>query len=134
MSAHRVVWCDRGWLPVYFGFCPSERAWRRELKRLGVPPQPYPVSDGRCTWFAAPDGKLCALVTIAERIDGMDPVGLVGLLVHEAAHVWQKICEDIGEDAPSMELEAYALQNITLALIEAYRDTRPGLARKRWAP
>ena len=28
--ADRVIWCERGWQPLYYGFCPSEAAWKRE--------------------------------------------------------------------------------------------------------
>ncbi|MFG1413466.1 hypothetical protein V5G24_20360 [Xanthobacter sp. VTT E-85241] len=122
---HEVVWCDRGWLPTYFGFCPSKRAWKKEMKRLGAA-EPYPTSDGRCTTFEnTKAGKLCVIVTISERIDHKDdPIGVLGLVTHEAAHVWQAIKNDIGEDRPSHEFEAYAMQNIVMEICKAYADTR----------
>ncbi len=95
------------------------------MKRLGAD-EPYPTSDGRCTTFEnTKAGKLCVLVTISERIDHKDdPIGVLGLVVHEAAHVWQAIKNDIGEDRPSHEFEAYAMQNIVMELCKAYADTR----------
>jgi hypothetical protein len=48
----------------------------------------------------------------------------MGLLVHEATHVWQHICESIGETKPSVEFEAYAMQSIVSNLLTAYEDTR----------
>lgn len=124
MSKDRTVWCDRGWFTTYYGFCPSEAAWKREMKRLKVEsPPPYPDSDARCTQFHC-EGKSTVLVTLNERLDGECPTGLVGLLVHEAVHVWQSVCEDMGEDAPGREVEAYAIQNITMNLLAAYAKTR----------
>lgn len=125
-SRNKVVWCNRGWLPTHFGFCPSEKAWDREMKRLQVEDEPYPRTDGRCTTLAnRASGKFCILVTIGEHIDPKDdPIGVLGLIVHEAAHVWQQIKKDIGEKRPSAEFEAYALQAIFIQLSSAYTDTR----------
>ena len=64
-------------------------------------------------------------MTIGEHIDHKDdPVGVVGLIAHESAHVWQHIRRDIGENNPSPEFEAYAMQNIIMSLCEAYASTR----------
>lgn len=127
----KTIWCDRGWMPTYYGFCPSEKAWKREMKRLGdegvpIPDAPYPTSDGCCTTFVNDTtGKVVCLVTIANHLDDADdPVGIVTLIAHEAVHVWQAIREDIGEEAPSVEFEAYAIQNISAHLLEAYSKTR----------
>lgn len=95
------------------------------MKRLGAS-DAYPTSDGRCTVFEnRKTGKVCIIVTIGEQIDHKDdPVGVVGLIVHEAVHVWQNIRRDIGEVNPSPEFEAYAMQNIVMSLCESYASTR----------
>jgi len=61
MNLNSVVWCDRGWQPVEYCFCPSEEAWDKQLKRMGITGEPYPDSDGRATIFTK-DGKTIALV------------------------------------------------------------------------
>lgn len=99
------------------------------MKRLKIDDAPYPNNDGKCTAFwnvAHKEGgaKTLILVTIGDHIDAKDHLGIIGLIVHEATHVWQRICEDCGETEPSAEAEAYAMQNITLELIEAYANTR----------
>ncbi|MFC0478977.1 hypothetical protein ACFFHG_02945 [Gellertiella hungarica] len=123
---NRVVWLDRGWQPVSIGFCPSEKAWRREMKRLGCKGEAYPSSDGRCTRFeASKSNSECIIVTLrdgAERDHSL--VEVAGLLVHEATHVWQFIIESIGEGKPSAELEAYSMQAIVQALMQAFDETR----------
>lgn len=100
------------------------------MKRLSVKDDPlpeYPTTDGRCSQFIE-DGKNCVLVTIAERIDKKrDRLGIVGLIVHEATHVWQYVRRDIGETEPSVEFEAYAMQSITTQLCDAYSKTRKKL-------
>jgi len=46
---------------------------------------------------------------------------LVGLLIHEAVHVWQNVRDLISEDRPSREFEAYSIQSIAQKLIDAYK-------------
>ncbi|WGJ07500.1 hypothetical protein [Brucella intermedia] len=119
----RVIWCDRGWQPVYFGFCPSKKAWKREMKRLDCK-EPYPDTDGRCTTFTN-DGKVVVLVTIRDGSENERSITeITGLLVHEATHVWQTIRNDIGEQDPSPEFEAYSMQAIFRGLLTAFQETR----------
>lgn len=122
----KIVWCDRGWMPAYYGFCPNARAWDAMMRHYKVAnPEPYPVKDGRVTHFEGPAGELMLVVTIGDRLDeSNDPIGLMGLLTHEAVHVFQRICREAGERNPSREFEAYAVQNIAINLMAAYQDTR----------
>ncbi len=53
---------------------------------------------------------------------GTDPNSVVGILVHEAVHIWQKFSQRIGEHEPSGEFEAYAIQSISQRLISAYSE------------
>lgn len=123
-NRNRVVWCNRGLLPVYFGFCPNERAWRRELKRLGCAGE-YPQSDARVSFFVKKNGSPhCAIVTVNETIDKHDGLSVAALIAHEATHVWQRCCEVMGEENPSIEFEAYSIQHILGSLLIAYEDTR----------
>lgn len=120
----RVVWCNRGWMPYHFGFCPSEKAWEYELTRLAIKKrEPYPVTDASCSYFTnSKQSKACAIVTMS---DAPQPGRVkIGMLVHEAMHVWRSIKEEIGEHEASAEFEAYSMQNIVQELIEAYEMTR----------
>lgn len=135
-SRNRVVWCDRGWFPTYYGFCPSEFAWRAEMKRLArahkgngsCAREPYPAgADARATTFDSANGQRLVIVTVADRFDKkmrQDPFAVAGLILHEAVHVWQALREEIGEKEPSREFEAYAIQHISLNLFWAYENTR----------
>jgi len=53
----------------------------------------------------------------------------VGLIVHEAMHIWRAMRESIGEHSPSAEFEAYSIQSIAQNLIAAYEKTRGKLCR-----
>ncbi len=119
-----VIWCDRGWQPVYFGFCPSRKAWAREMRKMGCK-EPYPANDGCATTFTQKDGKVCIIVTLgkAQHAEGRTRVEVAGLLCHEATHIWQEVRKVMGEKEPSIEFEAYAMQAIFQGLYQAWLDT-----------
>lgn len=121
----KVIWCDRSFqLPgIFYAFVPDEKAWHRELKRLGLPDEPYPTSAGRCSSYNY-DGKLVILVTLGTAHDKKDKICALGLLAHESMHAWRFIREHINETEPSLEFEAYMLQSIFQSLVQAWMDTR----------
>lgn len=124
-SVSSVIWCDRGWQPVYFGFCPSREAWRREMRKMGCPREPYPANDGCATTFTKKDGKVCIIVTLGKgaSAEGRSRTEIAGLLCHEATHIWQEVRRQMNEREPSIEFEAYAMQAIFQGLYQAWLDT-----------
>jgi hypothetical protein len=70
----------------------------------------------------------CAIVTVSDRRKRRG-IEVVGLIVHEAMHVWRFVREKMGEREPSLEFEAYAMQAISQNLIDAYEKTRGRLTR-----
>ena len=116
-----IKWIDRSLVasPCYIGLCLNKKDFKAEMKRLRVS-----VSDewipkdkqGRVHFFISKNGKKTAIVCI--RRNGK-PVEIVGLLIHEAVHIWQNIKEDINENHPSSEFEAYSIQAIAQRLIDA---------------
>jgi hypothetical protein len=124
-----VAYCNPGHLPFTYGFCPNEKSWKRELKRLGCE-QSYLTTQGSCATFTK-DGCINVLVTLREDTDKFHPEETIGLLAHEAIHVWQAIRDHIGEEAPSFEFEAYTFQAIFQELLSAYvKLRRPDMFRK----
>jgi hypothetical protein len=129
-EADRIIWCDPGFFPVHYGFCPSEAAWNREMKRLGCPGEQFPETDASATTFAnKTTGDVTAIVCLHERHDAKSAVAVMAMLAHEAVHVWQTIRKEMGEREPSIEFEAYAIQDIVLRLGAAYEQSR----RPKWA-
>lgn len=124
--ADRVIWIDQGWQPVAIGFCPSEAAWDREIKRLnGTQEWPRAAEKGGYTLLGKNDVTGCSTILVclsagAER----DAMEVIMTLVHEAVHVWQFVREVIGERSPGIEMEAYGIEGISRSLIEAYTKTR----------
>lgn len=124
----RVLWLTRGHFPAYVGFCPSVKAWRREMRKLDALDEPYPEADAKCTRFDIP-GKSVVLITMHERIDSKHGIGVAALLVHEVVHAWQFVRENMGQVGDvGKEIEAYAIQTLTLDLLNAYARTRVGRA------
>jgi hypothetical protein len=104
--------------------CQSEKEFRKELKRLGIPKKDRPefINPGAnaTVHFFEKDNATSAIVCIGNR-EGRTHNQVCGLLVHEAVHIWQEIKSNIGEKNPSLEFEAYSIQTIAQRLIEAYR-------------
>lgn len=126
MSKNVVIWCNNGWFGgFHYGFCPSAKAWKREMKNMNVKtPISYPTTAGRCSFFNGSDNEQSCIVTVADEMDTeKDPAMVFGVIAHEAVHVWQTLMERIGEEKPSDEFEAYSVQAITQHLAWAYRDS-----------
>ena len=112
----RLVYC-----PVYLAVCTSEAEFLKAAKRLGCrEPGDWitPGADATCNTFTTNRGKPACIVCIRPR-GKRSRAAWAALLVHEAAHVWQKIRQQLGESAPSAEFEAYSLQAITQEVFEA---------------
>lgn len=122
---HKLIYCNRGLLPVPYAFCPSEKAWDNEMQRLDIN-HPYLTSDARTHFLCnnSTNDKLI-LVSVHDRVDykytGLE---IAGLCFHEATHVFQYLCEAMGEDKPSVEFEAYSIHFIGMELLSAYQKTR----------
>jgi hypothetical protein len=120
-------WCSRSLfdLPFYLALCTTEAMFHGELKRLRVP-QPWPAflatehANATVHMLETPGDRQSVIACIPPGGD-RDPFCIVGLIVHEAVHVWQWACEQMGEREPSVEFEAYAIQRITQNLLGEYR-------------
>jgi len=122
------IWCDRRLIlsPIYFGLCTTEKAFHKELRRMNVPIDTWPSfitnewSNATCHQFQkGDDGKLCCIVCIYPKKETAG-IEIAALLVHEAVHIWQAVRENIGEEKPSSEFEAYSIQCISLGLMDQY--------------
>lgn len=124
----KVKWIKRAIIesPYCIGLCQKERDFHKELKRLKIPKKQWPqwLKSGysaRVHIFTndGTNDKSC-IVCIGKR-KGRSIYAAYGLLVHEAVHIWQHICEDLNECSPSPEFEAYSIQMISQGLIAAYK-------------
>lgn len=82
----------------------------------------FPKSGADCRLISYKDQPLC-IVCVAS-VKGFSKHQINALLCHEAVHVWQYFCDDIGEKNPGIETEAYSIQKITQNLMEEFWDKK----------
>lgn len=102
--------------------CLSEKEYLRAAKHCGVA-QPFAWlgvgAAATChTWEK--QGKLICVVCLRPPSDDADPIHIACSLVHESVHVFQELCESIGETNPSPEFEAYSIERISEQLMREY--------------
>lgn len=123
----KSIWRDRRLMtcPFHYALCTTEKIFHKELVRLQIKQQDWPhfVLNERShatTHFFTKDGKTIIIVCI--KVDDRTGIEVAGLLVHEAVHIWQEMCDNIGERSPSTEFEAYSIQTISQELMWGFRD------------
>lgn len=72
------------------------------------------------------DGELTCLVGLNPDAFDAAPIEVASVLVHEAVHVWQRTVDvtafGAARECWGTEGEAYAIQNISRELMQAYAD------------
>ncbi|MDP1931926.1 MAG: hypothetical protein Q8L60_10760 [Gammaproteobacteria bacterium] len=112
-------WANRSLLQgVYFTLCLTEKQFNAVCKHLSVEADFNHSHHGTTYHFESGD-KNVSVVVIRNWKD-RDRNAVLGLIAHEAMHVWQETKRIIGETNPGREIEAYAMQNITQELFELY--------------
>lgn len=132
----QITWCGRCLMfsPYYYALCTSPQAFQRELRSLGITEKALFLRDknsGATTHYFEGNvkgrGRYCAIVCIyPPALTKFTSIDIAAMLVHEAMHIWRLIRENLGEDSPSTELEAYAMQNISSELMYAYAQQTKG--------
>lgn len=125
-------WLDRSLVesPAFYCLCTSEKQYKKVLKELGIKnPDVWLNVGGDATVHVIENtkntSKLCCIVCI-DITKGHSIPQIMALLVHEAVHIWQYIRESLGEDSPSAEFEAYAIQRLSLELMtQMYSKVKP---------
>ena len=115
----------------YYTLCTNKKLYRKALKHLRIPKKDRPPfvsnwhSNGTAHHFESRKDMAKTTVICIRDFEGRDEATIVGLLAHEAMHLWQEIRETLGERDPSSELEAYAIQNLTQRLYSEFlRQTK----------
>ena len=121
-----MTWLDRTLIRGDFlCLCTTEAEFLKELKRTKSPaPWPKWIEDDAFAtthYIVTGKGNRATLVCMTDK--KMDGIPAASLLVHEAVHVVQEYFRHIGEDQPSIEMQAYAIQEVAAQLMFAYSDT-----------
>lgn len=120
MSA-RKNYCDRSLhnSAVHFALFIDDASFQRELRRLKIKEDVKFARLANCRSFTNAKGSEICLVCI--NLDKHPTMlEVYSSLVHEAVHVWQNHCKNIGEKRPSKEFEAYGIERIARGLMEAH--------------
>lgn len=118
-----LQWLSRSLVfnPDYLALCTTEKSFKQELKKRKVKDPVDWISKGANAtthiWECAKSYVIIVCIPIEKK---RTIVEIASLLVHEAVHIWRHIKKRIGEDKPSEEFEAYAMQNLTQTLLKAY--------------
>lgn len=113
--------------PIRIGVCIDEESYVGELDALNVPYWERPQfiidgKDGTVHFFSEKsNGGEVALVCLRHK-EAQTGIQLAGLICHEAVHIWQHGRTIMGEDSPSKEFEAYAIQWIFQQICWTYES------------
>lgn len=129
-------WCDRALVrsPIYYTLCTTEGQFHQEMRRMGLSRDTWPSfmktkqADATVHYFEHTDTCGEAAIVCMKPSNERDPLEIVGLIFHEAVHIWQQIRSRIGESEPSAEFEAYSVQMIGQQLLSEYRRQVYGIA------
>ena len=131
VKKHGAYWLDNGWFPFNIGFVPDLKSWEKVTKYLKAEDAPYGESAGRCTNLVNTETRdLCILISI-KHWDTKDSAAVAGLVAHEAVHAFEFMCDHIGEDKPSSEFKAYAVQSFVREVLDCIEIERKKLKRKK---
>lgn len=125
----KVKWLDRRLIecPFYYGLCTSEKAFDREMKKMKIPARQWPrfpePGKAKVSFFDRGGDEQAVIVSIGD-VAGLATEQVYALLVHEAVHIWQHLCEVIQEDRPSSEFSAYGIQMLSQQLMVAYKESK----------
>lgn len=89
---------------------------RKQMKKEGFEPSP---SDAPASTVFFDSGELIVFVD-KKQARHREQAEVIALIVHEAVHVWQEIKQRMGEQNPSIEFEAYSIQQIVVNLVSDY--------------
>jgi hypothetical protein len=123
-----VMWLNKTLIEGdHLAICFTEEEYNKELKRLKVPSTEHGnwLSEGALatTHYLVSKKNIRATIVCIPIKD--EPINTVAcLLVHEAVHVVQEYFRYIGETNAGDEIQAYAIQNVSYVLLEAYCKRR----------
>ena len=125
-----VQWCDRELVkaPFFYALCLDDKSFREELKRLNIKKKDWPAyvnnwhSQATCHFLENKNKSEISAIICLKNWEDKEDIAVYGLLVHEAAHLWQQVRDLYGEASPSIEFEAYALQNLSQNLFRQFKD------------
>lgn len=116
------IWQDREIFasPIFYCLCTTRKMLEVEAKKLKIESFNFNTkSDASTQILCTEKGKTVAIVCLFNH--NFDIEQIHSMLCHEAVHIFQYICRDIGEQNPSEEFQAYSIQRISQNLFYEYK-------------
>ena len=117
-------WLERDTVRApYMALCLSEKEFARAVRHCKVKnPGPW-IDEGRHkavvhTWELG--GRITCVVCLHPDALTAEPIEVAATLIHESVHIFQRLCDSIGEDEPSREFEAYSIERIAERLMREF--------------
>lgn len=122
MSTHWLV-SNRSY-PCNVGLVTTEKDAVREWKKWCLPGEEWPLGnrDQYGAWtvhFNARHGfHPTFIIWVSANLEKSKDSYIAGIVAHECTHVAQYLWEEIGEDTPGKEAEAYLIGLLTAEILE----------------
>jgi hypothetical protein len=111
MSKAHIHYFATGSWPVYFGFTTKKKEYDKEVKRIKVKePRPWVTPGSNATTHVLLRYDHVTIIVCLKRKKGISKSQLAALLAHEAAHVWNEVCDAMKGECPKGEHQAYGIQ------------------------
>ena len=108
-----------------FALCVNADEWEAAHDELELPEEgrpEFPEQGIAATSTSITKQGLSCIVALNLMDEDHATPHALGLLAHEATHIFQDFAEDIGEEKPSAEFMAYSIQHFTSELINSYQQ------------
>lgn len=118
-------WLDRDTVRApHTILCMSAKEFQRVARKCGVSDPGVWMNESVHhavvhTWEKP--GELICVVCLNPEAMKSDPIDVACTLVHESVHIFQRLCDSIGEDKPSREFEAYSIERIAERLMREFK-------------
>lgn len=115
-----VTYINMGPWPVFVGYCTSRKAFKQEMRRLGVKSVPQFITGNMTTHiFDGPTGALCCIIACPPMSKHVSWEAYAALVAHEALHVAQEMRLQLNKgQCLGAEAEAYIVQYITQSILQ----------------
>lgn len=118
-------WLDRDTVRTpHMILCLAEDEYLRVAEHCNVPRPDHWLDESRqaaCVHTWESEGALTCVVCLhPETLIAVDPIQVACTLVHESVHIFQRLCNNIGETHPSREFEAYSIERIAEQLMREF--------------
>ena len=119
-----MKWLDRETVRApHMALCLTEADYLKAARHCGIksPNEWLDMNRAKAcvhTWESG--GKLVCVVCVHPDAAKAHPIEVAASLVHEAVHVFQRLCDSIGEAEPSREFEAYSIERISECLMREF--------------